>query len=276
MKWFILITVLSYQTAFSQNYTVGKSWDKKPIQKTPRKFHPYLQSIGEIGSSATTFYIGHNRKKYYAVTNSHVCPNSQHCLNKRVEFPYYRNQRGSSLKAFVVNTPIIETSLDFALLEIQFQNLETFAKPPKALKFSSKIPRYLQPLISSGYGSYQNEYGVLKTEIGGDCRVFSKVNDIRKIKDPDEINPFPYRVYSFLIGCDVSHGDSGSPLLNLKTGEVLGLLWTGKMPKDQSIRTPYLTRLPYNYLWTQLNYAVPSFMIKKLINRYLRTVNNSQ
>lgn len=276
MKWLILITVLYYQTAFSQSYTVGKSWDKKPIQKIPTKFHPYLQSIGEIGSSATTFYIGHARSKYYVITNSHVCPNKQYCLNKRVEFPYYRNQRGSSLKAFVINTPIIETSLDFALLEIQFQNLDTFSKPPMALKLSSKIPQYLQPLISSGYGSYENEYGVLKTEISGDCRVFSKANDLRRIADPDETNPFPFLVHSFLIGCDVSHGDSGSPILDLRTGKVLGLLWTGKMPKDKAIRTPNLTRLPYNYLWTQLNYAVPSFMIKRLINRYLKTLNNSQ
>ena len=281
MNKVILISLLLLTSAIkAQNYTVGKSWDKKSIHNTHTKYHHLIRSIGEIGYSATLFYIGEGKGQFsgrhYTITNSHVCPSLNHCLNKNIEFAYFRNSRGSSLKGFVKNTPIINTLLDLAVLEVQFTNLESFDSKPYALKLSSKLPSIYQPLISSGYGFFNNSYGVLMTEVAGDCRVFSHQNDIRRVKDPDQVNPLPHLVYSFLVGCDVSHGDSGSPLIDYHTGEVIGLLWTGRMPKDPRIRHPLFSQLGYEFLWSQLNYAVPSAYIKKLVNRFFLPLNNFQ
>lgn len=265
----LLLSFLSY----SQNYTIGEKWDKKFIFEMPDKIQSLAPSIGEVGSSATMFYIGDFKNKHYVLTNSHVCPSKEKCFKRNILFFYHKNKKGEPLKGFIKDVPLINPNLDFALVEVSFINASSFESPPKPFKLSNKLPVHNTPLINIGYGVYNNEYGSLMAEASGDCKVYSKTKDIRKVKDPDTINPFPFSVYSFLIGCDVSHGDSGSPIIDFKSGQVLGILWTGKMPKDPKVRQKDLSKLPYSFLWKELNYAVPSFYIYKELKSFF---NNGQ
>jgi len=75
-----------------------------------------------------------------------------------------------------------------------------------------------------------------------ECQVFSR--DTRLLKDPDTLNPIKYEVQSFLHGCDVSHGDSGSHILDRDSLEVVGPFFLG-----------------------QLNYASPRFLIQQELNK---------
>ena len=195
------------------------------------------------------------------------CPSQEKCNRKRVEFFYYKDPRGQSLKGHVRRVALVKPILDMALLEINFSNLGQFESPPPALSLSSKLPRYKQPLAVMGYGVNRNEYGILMVEAGGDCRVFSRNSDIRKIKDPDTINPFPYLVYSFLIGCDISHGDSGSPIFDVNTGKVLGLLWTGRVPKAPRISKKGFEKLPYSFFMETIRLCCTSSIHKKYIKK---------
>ena len=277
MKISSLLLFLYSNIAFSQSYQVGEFWSKKHIHKAQQSSQSLKEAVGEVGASATLFYIGEVNNKHWAITNNHVCPNItkaqeriiNSCQNQWISFHYYKNKRGQALKGIIKEVPLIIKSLDLALLEISFDNLETFSRAPKPLEFSLQKPYFNQELISVGFGIHNNEYGSLMIEDDSfDCQVLS--NDIRLTKDPDTLNPIDYKVYSFLHGCDVSHGDSGSPILDRNTHEVIGLLWSGKYPKSKSISQRGFERLPLKFLWKELNYASPSFMIKEELNKFFK------
>src|SRR5690606_34729203 len=71
-----------------------------------------------------------------------------------------------------------------------------------------------------------------------DCIVYSETDDVRFMADPDDLNPGDYSVWSFANGCDVSHGDSGSAMVDRNTGEIVGIIWTGRIPKDKKVQDP--------------------------------------
>lgn len=276
MKIIVFLFLLYSNFVLCQSYQVGESWSKKHINKASKASQTLKESVGEIGARATLFYIGQINNKYWAITNNHVCPNSvknfitvNQCKKQWIQFHYYKNKRGQSLTGSIKTVPLVIKSLDLSLLEISFDNLHTFKRAPKALKLSDEKPYLGQELISIGYGMHNNEYGSLMIEDKSfECQVFS--NDIHLTADPDSQNPVNYKVHSFLHGCDVSHGDSGSPILDRHSKEVIGLLWSGKFPKDSSISQSGFESLPLDFLWKQLNYAAPSFMINKELSEYFK------
>lgn len=256
--------------AFAKSYQVGEFWSKKHISSASSRVQILKESVGEVGSRATLFYIGKKDNKHIAITNFHVCPkrenNLNRCLYQRVTFFYFKNERGQSLKGKVKSVPLVQKNLDLSVLEIEFDNLSTFERAPTPLKISNKRPYLDQDLISLGYGFHNNEYGVLMIEENSfECKVFSR--EERLVSDPDTVNPQDYKVYSFLHGCDVSHGDSGSPILDRDTLEVVGLLWSGKYPKDDKVSQAGFENLPIDFLWKELNYASPSYLINEALNK---------
>jgi len=272
MKSIYLLLIIQTSIALSQSYQVGEFWSKEHINKASQRSEIFKESVGEVGASATLFYIGEINNKHWAITNNHVCPNLKNkneCQNRWISFYYYRNQRGQSLTGKITRVPLIVKSLDLALLEISFDNLDQFDRPPTPLEISSQKPFTNQELISVGFGMHNNEYGSLMIEENSfECQVFS--SDVRLTKDPDILNPIDYSVYSFLHGCDVSHGDSGSPIIDRNTNEVVGLLWSGKYPKDKTISKRGFEKLPLDFLWKELNYASPGFLIKEKLNQFFK------
>lgn len=272
-KLIILITFIPV-IAFSKSYQVGSKWSKKYISKADASFQVLKKSVGEVGSRATVFYVGQKNGKHLGITNYHVCPklestpllNKNHCDGQGVSFFYVQNKRGKSLRGVIKNVPVAMKSLDLSIVEISFTDSHEFESKPTPLKLSSEKPYMGQELISVGYGSYNNEYGVLMIEEDSfECQVFSK--DLRLVSDPDTYNPVGYKVNSFLHGCDVSHGDSGSPILDRNTMEVVGLLWTGKYPKADSISQDGFHQLPIEFLWSELNYASPGHLIQEALEQ---------
>ena len=90
------------------------------------------------------------------------------------------------------------------------------------------------------------------------------------MRDPDDLNTGPNKVWSFALGCEVSHGDSGSSIVNRLTGEVIGIIWTGRIPKAERVqRTSHLDLIldenDQDEIWGQLSYAVPAEKIKDFL-----------
>ena len=204
MKSIYLLLIVQTSIAFSQSYQVGEFWSKKHIKEASQRSEVFKESVGEVGASATLFYIGEINNKHWAITNNHVCPNLKNkneCQNRWISFYYYQNKRGQYLSGKIISVPLIVKSLDLALLEISFDNLDTFDRAPTPLEISNQKPFKDQELISVGFGRHNNEYATLMIEENSfECQVFS--NDIRLTKDPDVLNPIDYRVYSFLHGCE--------------------------------------------------------------------------
>lgn len=100
------------------------------------------------------------------------------------------------------------------------------------------------------------------------------------MSDPDELNTGRHQVWSFANGCDVSHGDSGSAMVDLQTGEVVGLIWTGKIPKSTRVQSSeYLEELienPNEDIWNELSYAVPAAKIKEVLLKRIQNGEESQ
>jgi hypothetical protein len=264
LLFYILLTSLS----FAQKYQIGREWSRVPIFDRPA-YKNIAGSVGEISSSATLFYIGKIKKYHYAITNAHVCSSYSDCENDFIEFFYHKSPSGEGLKGRVVKVALIEKSLDLALLKISFDNLKQIERLPLALRLSNQAVSTQEPLMILGYGIHENQYGTLTVGDDQDCRTFD--NQVRKIADPDRINPIPYRVYSLPIGCDASHGDSGSPILHKKTGGVIGLLWTGKVPKHKSMQLDTFRKLPLKFLWSQLNYMVPAYLIRRKLEKFFKS-----
>ena len=268
---FILVAFFLTIHCYASSYQIGSSWSRKHINSSSLEVR-YLQSaVGEVGARATLFYIGKRNNKHWAITNNHVCPRNKKnkCLNQWVVFFYRKNKKGEPLKGHIVDAPLSRPDLDFSLVEIQFENLASFDSLPLALSLSRSPPYHHQKLISLGYGIWLNQYGSLTIEEGSkDCKIFSHDNDIKLSSDPDTTAPLSYKVYSFIHGCDASHGDSGSPLLDEQSHEVIGLLWSGKYPKPINISQDGFDLLPYEQLWNGLNYAVPAFMISNEIESF--------
>lgn len=108
-----------------------------------------------------------------------------------------------------------------------------------------------------------------------DCRVVSGLNEFRFMADPDRYNPADYRAWSFATGCSVSHGDSGSAIVNRKSGAIVGLIWTGAIPKEAKIQSSQFIRDLQNRddeeIWSLLTYAVPALKIKDRLNDALNS-----
>ena len=273
MNIYILISVAFFSIihGYASSYQIGSSWSRKHIHSASEKVRYLQSSVGEVGARATLFYIGQRNNKHWAVTNNHVCPGNKKnkCLNQWIVFFYHKNAQGEPLKGNIVDVPLSRPDLDFSLVEIKFKNLASFESLPFALSFSHSPPYHHQELISLGYGGWLNEYGSLTIEENSeDCKVFSYDDDIKLSSDPDSTAPLNHKVYSFIHGCDASHGDSGSPLLDEQSHEVIGLLWSGKYPKPKGISQDDFYLLPYEQLWNGLNYAVPAFMISDKIESF--------
>ncbi len=143
---------------------------------------------------------------------------------------------------------------------------------PLPWRFSSS-PLKGEQLLLLGYGVEKNDNQMLMLNAESECRVFSKTGEARKLEDPDPINPLGYAAWSFAHGCDISHGDSGSPLISIEGGDIVGINWTGKFPKTPTTQSnsglSALFDAEDESLWSEMNYGVPANKIKELLLREL-------
>ena len=87
--------------------------------------------------------------------------------------------------------------------------------------------------------------------------------------DPDELNPGSYKAWSFSHTCDISHGDSGSAMVDRNTGKPVGIVWTGRVPKNaRGQNSAYLAEVlatDHAAVWAEMNYGVPATPMREHI-----------
>jgi len=256
-----------WERKWDETYRIGDEWGKKPIpsdqlKKETEAFRRAALATAKIGGG-TAFYLGKFNGVYVAATNYHVMETAEGCGGKAVNFP---------LLDVVANCQTYLGSwsdIDLALFTLKIKNEEHVAKLESVrgnFKFDADIYPG-QELITIGFGMGDNPWREIVANQDSDCKVFSAKNEFRFMADPDELNPGPYKSWSFANGCDISHGDSGSAMIDRKTGDVLGIIWTGRIPKEKKVQsTKYLDKLLADAspeIWTQLSYAVPAPKMKE-------------
>lgn len=255
---------LFYDKAMNDDYQIGPQWGKEPLSQSQMQNTVYARATGataKIGGG-TSFYLGKFGGAHVMATNHHVCPAAFSCLGKMAEFTVLK-------KSYRANSFLgTWNNIDLTLFTITVPTQDESLLANVAGNFAFDMPLYIgQPIITAGYGIANNQARSLMINQDAECEVYSA--GIRYMKDPDDFNPGPDLVWSFANGCDVSHGDSGSAMVDRNNGKVMGLIWTGRIPKDPIVRDAgYLARIKQEQsedIWKQLSYAVPASKIQEFL-----------
>jgi S1-C subfamily serine protease len=220
--------------------------------------------------AATGFYLGEFNGRHVFATNHHVCESAASCKNARIKFDILGFQ--AKVEEFYGSW----TDVDLSLMSIKVpeDKVEALATVGRNFSFDAANEKGSE-LVTAGYGYAGNNSQKLVINYDDDCRVFSETGESRFMPDPDEKNPGPYKAWSYAIGCDVSHGDSGSAIVDRETGDVVGIVWTGRIPKAKKVQdSKFLDELlddtGREEVWKELTYAVPANKIKEFLTKLVK------
>ena len=272
----VLNSALEFLFAGVRDYQIGDDWGKKEIDVTslPIKDAVYRRSVNATAffNSATAFYLGKFAGEHLMATNHHVLERESDCTGKLVQFTV-RNQR-YRCKAMIGSWP----EIDLALFILENPGAADADLPAYAGNFNFKsAPAENTPLLTAGFGIAGNPGRKMMVNENQDCRIVSPQGEYRLMADPDRYNPAEYKAWSIATGCSVSHGDSGSSVVNRETGDVVGIVWTGAIPKEERIQHSSYIKLIQSRrdeeIWSLLTYVVPAEKIGAKLRRELQSGN---
>lgn len=258
----------------TDDYRLGDEWGKRPVRteelaSASPAFRRAALATARVGG-ATGFYLGKFNGQHVMATNYHVFPSSSSCGSARsIRFPL--------LGVMVSCEQFLGTwsEIDLALFTVRVASPSDEAKLSQVaanFRFREDI-RSGQKLLTVGFGVAGNPTSLVMANQDADCYVFSKDGEYRLMGDPDQYNPGDYRAWSFAMGCDASHGDSGSAIVDRDSGNVIGLIWTGRIPKSPAVQSSAtLTSLFTSQnpaIWEELSYAVPAKKIGEYLGRVI-------
>lgn len=263
--------------AGTDTYRIGDEWGKQPISDEDMAALPALERTAHATASvggATGFLLGKFNNQWILATNYHVCPRERSCLGDWVDFTKgsFRLRVSKFLKSW--------TAIDLSLLVLEVDSGSSeekyLEKYGRNFAFNGSWTPGME-LVTVGFGAAGNPWREMVGTWDSDCKVFSQTEDVRFLPDPDQLNPGPYSTWSIAVGCDVSHGDSGSSMVNRTTGEVIGIVWTGKMPKSKRVQdSQYLTQMLNSNspeIWQELNFVVPASAMLNVIRESVNKDN---
>jgi hypothetical protein len=251
------------------DYRMGDEFGKKPVdaallQTVNDAYRRAARATAKYGG-ATSFYLGNFDGVHVMATNHHVQP-TMDCTGRAAVFPLLDSLRLSCTRVFGSWSDV-----DLSLFEVAVSSPQDAAKLAGVaanFTFNEEIQKGT-PLVTVGFGIAGNPQRVMMGNADADCRVMSKNAEYRFMGDPDEKNPAAYKAWSFSHSCDVSHGDSGSAMVDRNTGKPVGILWTGRIPKSASVQSSaYLSQVFSSDgpdVWAEMNYGVPATKMRELL-----------
>lgn len=232
--------------------------------------------IRTLFAKGTGFFLGEYNGDLLVATNAHVLKNIPSCTVSPVILDFKFLNRSYSCSKVIG----IWRSIDFALITIAAEGrARKYLQGIDPLKINFNAPIVKNNLLmTSGYGQQANARAILTIKRDDDCRVYSETEEFANLDNPVEKEAS--LVPSFAIGCDIAPGDSGSPVMDRKTGEVLGLVWSTYTPKPVIIRNQiYMQRLrdeANDDVWRYLSYAVPASKIKRELVSWTYRIQRSR
>lgn len=263
----------------NDTYQIGSEWGKlkveeKSLVKRSLVFQRAAKATAKLGGG-TAFYLGEFAGEHVIATNYHVCKTFFSCSSNKANFTMLK--RKFKLKKFLGSWP----EIDLALITLTVKNDEDallLSEVAGNFDFYGNIFKG-QELLTIGHGVANNRRNrAMVANQDSDCVVFSEDGEFKLMADPDDLNPGPYKAWSFSNGCEVSHGDSGSAMVDRNTGKVLGIIWTGRIPKNKRVQdSSYLKELLKNGgedVWKQLSYAVPAMKMPSVLKKVINSTND--
>lgn len=257
----------------TKDYRIGDEWGKNRVTRvmmdseTPA-FVRAVSATAKMPKGGTGFYLGKFNNEHVLATNHHVCPTRNYCDGDNVSFPVFKKK--FKVTGFYITLP----QIDLTLLKIKVNEKDEseLMAVAKNFSFEKDVTRGME-LLTSGFGVGGNPGSVMMVNQDSDCKVYSGDAEYRLMADPDTMNPGSYKAWSFAHSCDISHGDSGSAMVERNTGDVVGIVWTGKLPKSKFVQSSAelinLLNNPTEAIWEELAYAVPATKIAESLRRIL-------
>lgn len=276
-------------------FQLGDHWDKKPItgkniQKVPAAVanlarHTalirYIKPSGNL-EVGTAFFAGKFQGKFLFVTNHHVIDSQETCNKALIVFA----DGGSTISTRMLECDQLLLTLsqsqgsDVTLFTVKYNKVA--ADPASIKKFGlepvieglsgleldfSNTSEPRQQVAQAGFGlagKTMSTLDILTGDWSPDCQVIST----GRYAPQDKFG-------SLAISCDVSNGDSGSALIDLHSGKVVGLVWgsgssaLSSVQDKRAIRSKELSSLINTpgspTIWNNLNYAIPAHLLKEKV-----------
>jgi len=257
------------------DYRIGSEWGKVRVtadmlKKESPAFVRAVSATGRLPVGGTGFYLGKFNGSHVLATNHHVCPTKKSCDGDKVSFPVLKKK--FKVIGFYITLPEIDLTL--LKLKVKPEDEAELLKVARNFSFDKDVSRGMD-LLTAGFGVGGNPGEVLMVNQDSDCKVYSDTAEYRLMADPDTMNPGRYKAWSFAHSCDISHGDSGSAMVERSTGDVVGIVWTGKLPKSTYVQSTEalidLLQNPGEAIWEELNYAVPAPKVRSVLKRNLQS-----
>lgn len=264
-----------------ESYQIGDNWGRKlgnrrVLQNEPNQvIRDYVPSVAKIitfYSRGTGFYLGRHVGKHLLATAAHVLANVPVCKMGRLSPRFYFEGIVDGL--YCKKIILIDKEHDFAIVELDVKREDEFKfYQMNAFTFTKSLNYYRNtPLASIGYGEVNNPRKKISYDASNDCRILSPDNRFRNVRR--EAGEQSRSIPSFATGCDISRGDSGSPIINKDTGELLGIVWGTTTPKPVSVKSSaYIARLSdegSNDIWKYMSYVVPMVEIREAVKKALQ------
>ena len=266
------------------DFQIGASWDAQNL--TTQNVIDTNNFVISQGASSTVLirtlfakgtgvFLGQFNDRYLVATNAHVLKNIPTCAVTPVVVQFKLANLAYTCSKVIGIWP----DVDFALITLRTRNgSHAFLDQLNPPKMAFKRPLLKNTMLYSfGHGAFQNSDNNLTLKAGDDCRIYSGDNTLRRLQDPNQEGA--KKVPSFAVGCDISPGDSGSPLIDRNSGEIYGLVWSTQTPKPLTVRSSaYMQRLRAensDEVWSNLAYGVPATAIRDELLRWADRVKRS-
>lgn len=266
------------------DFQIGASWSAQGLNtQVVTDINNFVISRGASSSvlirtifaKGSGLYLGRFNDKHIVATNAHVLKNIPSCAVTPVVIQFKLLNAAYTCEKVIG----IWRDVDFAIIALRTQRgseaLLNTLNPPKIAFNRPLIKNTL--VYSFGHGSYQNSSDGLTLKADDDCRIYSQDNTLRRLSDPNQNGS--RKIPSFAIGCDISPGDSGSPIMDRQSGDVYGFVWSTQTPKPITVKSSvYMERLRAENtgdVWKNLAYAIPASAIRDELLRWSERVKRS-
>jgi len=234
---------------WSRQIVTQEFFDQQPSSIQKLILHTAKIDIGR--GHGTGIYLGRG----LMLTNSHVV-RGRECRNLAIQF--WNHPENISCRRILWS----DRDVDAAILEIDDQTL--YHLEGYRLNNRRSLPLFTERVATAGFGTTLNPHFGMTIDSSSECTVVS--NDEMRFMPPPGTSPeLAYNVWAIPLTCDTSPGDSGAAVIDRDSGELVGLIFGGRLRKKQQINIETINNQDA-MIWDQLSYAIP---IREIMKRFM-------
>jgi len=240
-------------------FWIGQDWSRQFVtqeyfNQQPSSIQKLILHTAKIDTRkghGTGIYLGRG----LMLTNSHVV-RGRECRNLTIQI--WNQSESVSCRKILWS----DRDVDAAIIEIDDQSL--YHLEGYRLNNRRNLPRFTERVATAGFGTTLNPNLSMTIDSSSECTVVSN-NEMRFMPPPGTSPGLAYNVWAIPLTCDTSPGDSGAAVIDRDSGELVGLIFGGRLRKNHQINIGSI-----NYqdamIWDQLSYAIP---IREIMKRFM-------